>query len=318
MDSQSSSDGKPSQPGSLISTEDSQHGRPAREIASNFDLIEIKQADIDLTMDQIGAMKEELCSRPDNPAWFKEWPLRRAFSDKSLDIYEDCLKRGDFSPCPLLMCDAGDTDMAYHTLADTIMRCVNGSRHLERKTYRFLKRNNSHLDGPVGNDCSHKCHNRWYQLWLHICSEPHATNVDREKPGCRKQTRFIVRVVLFCSSHRDDPCQPACHHQGTLEQYICQWMAAKGYAEFNQVSLSDLEGTDDLPDNVLDRQFGTYFVIDEEDPHDPDATYIAQRSTHRLGDIIDARIAHLKKEKARKSDVPLASPTSVNHTAKRS
>lgn len=270
---------------------------------SNLQLSEITEDDLTLTLRLITEMRAKLRTRPDKQDWYNQWPLKNAFSNQNLGRMKDCLRHGDFTPCPLLMCDAGDTTMASQTLAQVIKKhIIDGSSHMNRKGTATLKSKNPHLVGNDGHDCSHKCHNFWYELWLHLCSEPHRDNIDREKVGCRKQAYFNDRLILFCSSHPSEPCQPGCHSLSRLEQVIFQWMAAKGYARFSQIPSYELDGAENLPKEILDTHLGTYFAV-EEAPYDGASKelYLALRSTHRLGDLTSTRVK-IGRDNVKQSD----------------
>lgn len=280
---------------------------------------EMVDDDLALTMQLINELKTKLVSRRDDPRWFSTWTLRHAFSEGNLKLIEDSLVRGDFVPCPLLMCDAGIADMDKLSLADAIQKhVIQASSDMKRKDTYKLKRKIGHLNGDPYNDCSHKCHNFWYQLWLHLCAELHRDNIDRETAGCHTRTRFNGNPLLLCDRHPVEPCQPGCCSLTNLEQIIYQWMAAKGYANFGQVSATDLKGAEDLPEYILQSQLDTYFVFREEPPYEgaKGAVYIAARATHRLGNLIDTQINNmLAKGKTKRLDSSPAAVTPDNAQA---
>lgn len=140
--------------------------------------------------------------------------------------------------------------------------------------------------------------------------------VDLKENGysCRRKRM----VYPYCSSHPSDPCEPACHNLSKLEQVIYQWMAANGYAKFSQIPSYDMAGAADLPEDILDSRVGTYFAIEEEVPFDGASKklYIAQRSTHRLGDLIDSH-NRINKKSAKESGGPPAPVISHDPPSKR-
>lgn len=266
---------------------------PSNSSTSGLELSEITEHDLALTLRLITDMKTKLCGRPDKPGWFDQWHLKNGFSEANLLRMKDGLRRGEFTPCPLLMCDAGDTTMASQTLAEVIKKhIINRSAYMSRKHSAALKNKNPHLVGDHRHDCSHKCHNYWYEFWLHLCAELHRDNIDREKAGCREQLYFNDRLILFCSSHPSEPCRPGCHSLSRLEQVIYQWMAAKGYARFSQMPSFELDGAEDLPKDILDTHLDTYFAVQEKGPYDgaPEELFLVLRSTHRLGDLISDQV----------------------------
>lgn len=79
-------------------------------------------------------MRAKLRGRPDNPDWYQGWALRHAFSEPNLNRMKDCILRGDFTLYPLLICNAGNVDMANQTLTHVIKKhVVNGSSHMRQK-----------------------------------------------------------------------------------------------------------------------------------------------------------------------------------------